>query len=59
VGHLAGAPTEPIRTKAGLSFTSPKREKSRSVRLNESAIKALRSHRKRQLEEKKLRLAAL
>jgi len=29
------------------------------VRLNESAIKALRSHRKRQLEEKKLRLAAL
>jgi integrase len=46
------------RTKAGLSFTSPKRGKSRSVRLTQSAIKALRSHRKRQLEEK-LRLAGL
>jgi integrase len=46
------------RTKAGLSFTSPKRGKTRSVRLTQSAIKALRSHRKRQLEEK-LRLAGL
>jgi integrase len=46
------------RTKAGLAFTSPKRGKSRSVRLTQSAIKALRSHRKRQLEEK-LRLPGL
>lgn len=46
------------RTKAGLYFTSHKRGKSRSVRLTQSAIKALRSHRKRQLEEK-LRLAGL
>ncbi len=46
------------RTKDGLSFTSPKGGKSRSVRLTQNAIKVLRSHRKRQLEEK-LRLAGL
>ncbi len=46
------------RTKAGLSFTSPKRGNSRSVRLTQSAMKALRSHRKGQLEEK-LKLAGL
>lgn len=47
-----------IRTKGGLTFTSPKGGKSRSVRLTTSAVTALESHRKRQLEEK-LRLAGL
>ena len=47
------------RTKEeGLSFTSPKGSRSRSVRLTQSAVKALKSHRKRQLEER-LRLAGL
>ena len=44
------------RTEAGLPFTSPKGGKIRSVRLTQSAINALRCHRKLQLEEK-LRLA--
>jgi integrase len=35
------------RTKAGLSFTSPKRDNSRSVRLTQSVMKALTSQRKR------------
>jgi integrase len=48
-----------IRTKEqGLTFTSPKGGKSRSVRLTPSAVEALESHRERQLEEK-LRLAGL
>jgi integrase len=47
-----------IRTKGGLTFTSPKGGKSRSVRLTTSAVKALENHRERQLEEK-LRLAGL
>ena len=48
-----------IRTKEqGLTFTSPKGGKSRSVRLTTRAVKALESHRERQLEEK-LRLAGL
>jgi integrase len=48
-----------IRTKEeGLIFTSPKDGKSRSVRLTTSAVKALESHRERQLGEK-LRLAGL
>jgi integrase len=47
-----------IRTKGGLTFTSPKGGKSRSVRLTPSAIQALESHRERQLEEK-LKLAGL
>ena len=46
------------RTKEGLSFTSPKGGRSRSVRLTQSAVKALKSHRKRQVEER-LRLAGL
>jgi integrase len=45
-------------TEQGLTFTSPKGGKSRSVRLTASAVKALESHRERQLEEK-LRLAGL
>ena len=47
-----------IRTRGGLTFTSPKGGKSRSVRLTTTAVKALQSHRERQLEEK-LRLAGL
>jgi integrase len=47
-----------VRTKRGLSFTSPKGGKSRSVKLTRYAIEALRSHRKRQLEAK-LRLSGL
>ena len=43
------------RTRDGLSFTAPKRSKTRSVRLTEHAVDALKAHRKRQLEE---RLAA-
>ena len=43
------------RTKDGLSFTAPKRGKTRSVRLTGHAVNALKDHRKRQLEE---RLAA-
>lgn len=43
------------RTKDGLSFTTPKRDRSRSVKLAQRAVEALKSHRKRQLEE---RLAA-
>ena len=41
-----------------MTFTSPKGGKSRSVRLTPSALRALESHRERQLEEK-LRLAGL
>jgi integrase len=47
-----------IRIKGELTFTSPKGGKSRSVRLTPSAVKALETHRERQLEEK-LRLAGL
>lgn len=47
-----------IRTIGGLSFTSPKVGKSRSVRLTRNAVEALRSHRKCQLEYK-LRLGGL
>jgi integrase len=47
-----------IRTKKGLSFTTPKGSKSRSVKLTQRAVDALKSHRKRQLEDK-LRLAGL
>jgi integrase len=47
-----------IRTEGGLTFTSPKGGRSRSVRLTTSAIEVLESHRERQLEEK-LRLAGL
>ena len=43
------------RTSDGLSFTAPKRGKTRSVRLTAYAVSALKDHRKRQLEE---RLAA-
>jgi integrase len=43
------------RTSDGLSFTAPKRGKTRSVRLTRHAVAALKDHRKRQLEE---RLAA-
>ena len=47
-----------VRTKDGLTFTSPKGGKSRSVRLSKRAIGALEGHRERQLEEK-LRLDSL
>jgi integrase len=48
-----------VRTKKdGLTFTSPKGDKSRSVRLTRNAAEALKRHRKRQLENK-LRLAGL
>lgn len=40
------------RTRDGLSFTAPKRGKSRSVQLTPDATQALKSHRKRQLEER-------
>jgi site-specific recombinase XerC len=40
------------RTKDGLSFTTPKRGKTRSVRLTGHAVAALKDHRKRQLEER-------
>jgi integrase len=43
------------RTKDGLSFTAPKRDKTRSMRLAWHAIDALKNHRKRQLQQ---RLAA-
>jgi integrase len=43
------------RTSDGLSFTTPKRGKARSVRLTGHTVAALKNHRKRQLEE---RLAA-
>lgn len=39
------------RTREGLSFTSPKGSKSRSVKLTSNAVDALKRHRKRQLEE--------
>ena len=39
------------RTKDGLSFTAPKRGKTRSVRLTGHAVVTLKDHRKRQLEE--------
>jgi integrase len=42
-----------VRTKKeGLCFTSPKSGKSREVRLTQGAIDALKSHRKRQNEER-------
>jgi integrase len=41
-----------IRTQSGLTFTSPKRGKSRSVRLTKRAVEALDDHYKRQLQEK-------
>ena len=47
-----------IRTEGGLIFSPPKGGKSRSVRLAPSTVRALESHRKRQLEEK-LRLVGL
>ena len=47
-----------IRTKEGLSFTTPKGSKSRSVRLTQRAVEALKGHRKRQLEDK-LRVVGL
>jgi integrase len=47
-----------IRTKKGLSFTTPKGSKSRSVKLTQRAVETLKSHRKRQLEDK-LRLVGL
>jgi integrase len=37
--------------KYGISFTTPKRGKSRSVKLAERAVKALKNHRERQSEE--------
>jgi integrase len=40
------------RTKDGLSFTAPKRGKTRSVKLTGHAVNALKDHRKRQLEER-------
>jgi len=40
------------RTRDGLSFTAPKRGKSRSVQLTPNTTRALRDHRKRQLEER-------
>jgi integrase len=46
------------RTKDGLSFTSPKRDKTRVVKLARKAVEALRGHRKRQNEER-LRAGAL
>ena len=47
-----------IRTKKGLSFTTPKGSKSRSVKLTQRAVESLKSHRKCQLEDK-LRLVGL
>src|SRR4051812_1279240 len=38
--------------KSGPTFTSPKNNKSRSVRLTAQAVQALKDHRKRQLEER-------
>ncbi len=40
------------RTKDGLSFTSPKRGRTRSVRLTPSAVAALRAHKASQNEER-------
>jgi integrase len=40
------------RTKDGLSFTAPKRDKTRSVRLTWHAIDALKNHRKCQLQQR-------
>ena len=40
------------RTRSGLSFTSPKRGKSRSVRLTATAVAALKAHRAAQNEER-------
>jgi integrase len=40
------------RTRAGLSFTSPKRGKTRSVRLTPTAVAALKVHRATQNEER-------
>jgi hypothetical protein len=54
----AGSRVAEKSTQGGLTFTSPKCGKSRSVRLTPSAVKALEDHRERQLEEK-LRLAGL
>ena len=42
------------RTKAGLCFTSPKGDKTRSVRLTLRTVEALGEHRKRQLQERLL-----
>ncbi len=44
--------------KGGVTFTTPKNGKSRSVRLTPQAIETLRVHRKRQLEER-IKLAGL
>ena len=44
--------------KGGPTFTTPKNDKARRVRLTPQAIEALRDHRKRQLEER-MRLAGL
>jgi integrase len=38
--------------KSGLTFTTPKNDKGRSVRLTPQAMQALRDHRKRQIEER-------
>ena len=38
--------------KHGISFTTPKRGKSRSVKLAEKTVKALKNHRERQSEER-------
>jgi integrase len=40
------------RTSDGLSFTAPKRGKTRSVRLTGHAVNTLKNHRKRQLKER-------
>jgi integrase len=38
--------------KSGPTFTTPKNNKGRSVRLTPQAVQALRAHRKRQVEER-------
>jgi integrase len=46
------------RTKDGLSFTAPKRGRSRGVRITQGAVATLKEHRRRQNEER-LRLGVL
>lgn len=51
-GEVLSVRQQLTRTKSGLSFTSPKRGKTRSVRLTATAAAALKAHRAAQNEER-------